>query len=234
MKNHTIQPLFRRSKTNLILAVALATGLVGVVFASSTSNFTQTINAGSLAVDIVDASFDTVGSPSVSMTAETFSFACQQSTGTFGTNTQRIYVQNPDAADNGWRVDLAASAPTNLWDSAGTDYDFNEAGSSGCADDGATTDADAFGGRLTVDPSGASRFVGECASCAVDGDITLGDSESFVETSNNTIDLFSGASASEDIGDWYITGVGVTQDIPAEQAAAADYDINLVLSATAL
>ena len=137
-------------------------------------------------------------------------------------------------ATPGWTLSLAAADPADVWDSAGTDYDFNEAGTGGCVDDGATTDADALGGQMTVDPSGANKSAGQCDSCAADGDITLGDSEAFVETSNNTIDLFSGASGSEDIGDWYITDVDISQMIPGEQPPAADYDINLVLSATAL
>jgi hypothetical protein len=70
------------------------------LFASATSNFAQTINAGTLSVDIVDASYVTVGSPSVTMTAAPFSFACQTATGTFGSGTQQIYVKNPDASDS--------------------------------------------------------------------------------------------------------------------------------------
>lgn len=115
----------------------------GIVLAA-TSNFTQTINAGTLAIDIVDASYVTVGSPSVSMSATTFSFTCltggSASTGTFGTSSQVIYIKNPDAADNGWVVSLAASATTAVWDSAGTDFDFNDPTTSGCGD-GADSDS---------------------------------------------------------------------------------------------
>lgn len=50
------------------------------------------------------------------MTAAPFSFACQTATGTFGSGSQQIYVKNPDGADNGWVVSLAASAPTAIWD----------------------------------------------------------------------------------------------------------------------
>ncbi|KKT44968.1 MAG: hypothetical protein UW34_C0006G0008 [Parcubacteria group bacterium GW2011_GWA2_44_15] len=226
-------------KLNIVLASTLAVlmtgGLSGAtyVLASSTSNFTQTINAGTLAVDIVNGSYVTVGSPTMAMSAATFSFACQTKTGLFGTASEVIYVSNPDAADAGWVVNLAASAPTGVWDSAGTDFDFNEAGSSGCVDDGATTDADAFGGQMTVDPSVATLGVGQCATCVVTN-VSLGGSEAFVETTNNDIDIVTGAAGSDDIGDWTVIGVSISQKIPAEQAAASDYDINLVLSISTL
>ncbi|MCB9806893.1 hypothetical protein H6768_03290 [Candidatus Peribacteria bacterium] len=96
------------------------------------------------------------------MNAATMSFSCQTVTGTFGTSTQQIYIRNPDAADSGWTVSLAASDPTDLWDSAGTDFDFNDSGSSGCADGG---DTDSFAGQMTVDPSVATLATAQCESC---------------------------------------------------------------------
>ncbi len=214
-----------------LLIIALVMVMLGgvAVFASSTSNFTQTINGGTLAVDIVDASYVTVASPTVAMSTATFSFACQTIAGTFGTATEQIYVQNPDAADNGWVVSLAASATTAVWDSAGTDFDFNDPTSSGCTDG---ADADSFGGQMTVDPAAGTLAVGQCASC-VTTNVTKGSSSAFSEGSVDSITVLTGAAASNDIGDWKLTGVSVSQKIPAEQPAAADYDINMVLSIVA-
>lgn len=236
----TVQKITRKllGELNLFLAAVLAIlmaiglGTATYVFASSTSNFTQTINAGSLSTDIVDAAYASVGSPTVAMTAATFSFSCQTATGTFGTATQQIYVSNPDAADGGWTLTVAASATTDVWDSAGTDFDFNEAGSAGCVDDGATTDADGLGGQMTVDPSGGTLAVGNCSSCAVTN-ITKGSSTAFVEGTTNSVTLLTAAAASSDIGDWTLQSVSISQKIPAEQPAATDYDINMVLTATA-
>ena len=199
------------------------------VLAASTSNFTQTINAGTLAVDIVNGSFVTVGSPSVAMGAVTFSFACQTSTGTFVSATEQIYVQNPDAADNGWTVSLAGSAPTAVWDSAGTDYDFNDPTTSGCTDGG---DADSLGGQMTVDPSGGTIAVGNCSSCATTN-ITKGSSNAYNQATVDSITILTGAAGSNDIGDWTLQGVSISQKIPAEQPAASDYDINMTLSIVA-
>lgn len=203
--------------------------VVGVVNAASTSNFTQTINAGTLSVDIVDGSYVTVGSPSVTMGAETFSFSCQSATGTFGSGTQQIYVQNPDAADNGWVVSLAGSAPTTFWDSAGTDYDFNDPTTAGCTDGG---DADSLGGQMTVDASGGTLAAGACSSCNTTS-VTKGSSNAYNQGTVDSITILTGASGSNDIGDWTLQGVSISQTIPAEQPAATDYDINMTLSIVA-
>ncbi len=223
-----------------LMGICLFVGIVGLVsylaasvYADSTStNLTQAINAGTLSIDIVDGSYAVVGSPAVAMGAVTFSFSCQPATGTLGTAGQKIYVTNPDAADSGWTLSIAGSSPTAVWDGAGSDYDFNEAGSSGCIDDGATTDSDGLAGRLTIDASAGTLAVGQCSSCTTSG-ITKGSSTSFVESSVNSITVLSGAAGSNDIGDWTLQGVTLTQDIPAEQPAASDYDISLTLTATA-
>jgi len=218
--------------TALVVLVVSGAGTATYVFASSTSSFTQTINAGSLSTDIVDSGYSTVGSPSVAMSAVTFSFSCQTATGTFGAAEQLIYVSNPDAADGGWTLTVAASATTDAWDSAGTDFDFNDPGTSGCVDDGATTDADALGGQMTVDASGGTLAVGQCASCATT-DVTKGSSTAFVEGTTDSVTLLTAAAGSDDIGDWKLTGVSISQKVPAEQPAAADYDIDMVLTVAA-
>lgn len=222
-------------KYNLVIAIVIALFVIFIasiftyVYASSTSSFTQTINGGSLGIDIVDGSYNTVASPAIAMGAVTFSFVCQTGTGTFGSASEQIYVSNPDAADNGWTVSLAASATTDVWDSAGTDYDFNDAGGSGCTDG---ADTDSLGGQLTVDASGGTLAAGQCSGCTA-SNITKGSSSAYVEGSTDSITILTGAAGSDDIGDWTLQGVSLSQEIPAEQPAAADYDINMTLSVTA-
>ena len=218
----------------LAIAIVMAGGLTGATYilASGTSEFQQTINAGTLSTDIVDGSYASVASPAVAMDAVTFNFSCQTATGSFGTTTEQIYVQNPDAADNGWTLTLAPANTTDFWDSAGTDFDFNDPGSSGCVDDGATTDADNLGGQMTVDPSGATLAVGQCSSCTTTS-ITKGSATAYVEGTTDSATLLAAATASDDIGDWTLQGVSVSQTIPAEQPAASDYTISMVLTVTA-
>lgn len=196
---------------------------------SATTAITQIINAGTLTADIVDAAYAPVASPSFAMSTETFSFACGSSNGTLGTSSQQLYVQNPDAADGGWSLTIAASAPTVLWDSAGTDYDFNDPTSSGCTDG---ADTDSFAGQMTLDASGGTLAVGACSSCTVNN-ITKGSSAAFSEGVLNSVTLLTAASTSDDVGDWTLQGVSVTQTIPPEQPAASDYSISLTITATA-
>jgi hypothetical protein len=222
-----------------LVLVALACILTGPalskVFANNASDFTQTINAGTLATDIRDASRNAVASPSVAMGTKTFSFDClsggSASTGTFGTNTERIYVDNPDAADNGWTLTLAATGgATTLWENTGATktYDFNDSSGSGCTDG---ADADSKGGQMTVDPS-VGTLTADCGTCATTN-ITKGSSNAFVEGTTNNITLLTGAAGSDDVGRWYFTGVSMSQTIPAEQPADSTYDINLTLTVTA-
>jgi hypothetical protein len=195
---------------------------------SATSAFTQTINPGTISVDIVDGSLIAVPAPSVAMESVTFGFTCQAAEGVFGMETQQIYVKNPDAADAGWAVSLAAADPTASWVSAGLDMDFNDPTTSGCSDSG--TDADAYRGQMTVDPSVGTLAVGACLSC-VTTNVTKGSSAAFNEdTAANSITILTGAAGSDDIGDWILTGVAISQTIPPEQPAASDYTISLVLT----
>lgn len=208
------------------LSLVMAFGTSFYAFASSTSNFTQQITAGTLSADIVDDSYVTVGSPSVTMNSTAFSFSCQSATGTFGTNTQRIYVSNPDAADNGWTLTLAGQTTTTVWASSTPYYfDFNDSGGSGCTDG---ADADSYGGQMTVDPSGATVAQGSSAN-GTSGVTAAGSSAAFVEGTTDSVTLMS-SDGTTDIGDWYMTGVSISQSIPAEQAADDDYSINMVLS----
>lgn len=214
---------------SVLLTLVLSLGFVVEVYAASTSNFNQTINPGVLAIDIVDGSYVSVGSPTVAFTPTTFSFTCGSSTATFGTASQQIYVRNPDAADNGWTASLAGSAVTAVWDGAASDYDFNDPTGAGCTDGG---DADSVAGQMTVDASGGTLAVGNCASC-VTTNITKGSSNGFNQGTLDSVTILTAASGSDDIGDWTLQGVSISQTIPAEQGAASDYDINMVLSVVA-
>ncbi len=117
------------TKRELSLVVVLFFLLAGSwAWANNQSQFSQLINAGTLSVDIVDAGGTPVVSPGVTMGAETFDFAAQDATGTFGTSTERIRAYNPTTTE-AWTVNLAGSATTAVWTDGGTEtYDFNENG----------------------------------------------------------------------------------------------------------
>jgi hypothetical protein len=179
------------------------------------------VQATGLSVDIVNASFVTVESPAVTMDPVQFSVVCQTATGTLGTTTQQIYVNNNDDADGGWDVSLAAANVTDLWTSGGNTYDFNDSTDSGCTN-----------GQMTVDPSGLTPTKGQCTSCDADYVTVPGTSAAFVQGTVNSITILSGAAESDDIGDWTLQGVSISQKIPAEKPIGS-YSINMVLTIAA-
>ncbi|MGH7196878.1 MAG: hypothetical protein ACREGJ_03905 [Candidatus Saccharimonadales bacterium] len=223
----------RHKKILLFAAVfLLASVFAGRVWAANNSTFNQTINTGTLATDIQDASHNSVASPSVTMSAKTFSFDClsggSASTGSFGTSGERIYVTNPDAADSGWTLALAAtSGATATWSAGTPTMDFNDAGGSGCTDG---ADTDTKGGQLTVDPS-VGTLTADCASCTT-ANVTKGSSTAYVEGTTNSVTLLNAAALSDDVWRGYLTGVSLSQTIPAEQATGT-YTLNMTLTVTA-
>lgn len=222
-----------------ILASALAALLLVllVTFSASAANtptLNQTINAGTLATDILDASRAAVGSPAAAFTAKTFSFDCQYggtaSTSSLGTNTERVYVMNPNAANNGWVLSIAATGGvTTLWQNGGStqNYDFNDptGANPGCTDGGG--DADSRPGQLSVDPS-VSTINLDCISC-VSTNVSKGSSTAFNQGTTDAVTLLNAAAASDDIWRGYLTGVGMSQTIPAEQTPDS-YSVNMTVT----
>jgi hypothetical protein len=225
-----------------LVAAALVVVVMGggVAYAANNSTFSQVINNGTLSTDIMDASRVTVASPAVGMSAKTFSFDCQAggsaSTGSFGTNTERIYVNNPDGADNGWTLAVAAtSGATGRWANGGATQhiDFNDpTGSTAGCTDGADADSGAgSAGQLSVNPA-AGSLTTDCASCNTTG-VTLGSSSAFSQGTTDSITLINAAAGSNDVWRGYLTGVAASQTIPAETPADS-YTLNLTLTSTAL
>lgn len=226
-------------KTKVLSICLIVTGVAlfsSVAFAASDSDFSQEINIGTLDADIKDDSRVTVASPSVDMTTAGFSFDCQSvgtaSTGIFGTDTERIYVSNGDAADGGWNLTIAATGgDTDSWDNGGAteSFDFNDAAGSGCTDD---TDTDSLAGQMTLDPS-VGTLATDCVSGCTTTGVTKGASDAFDEGITDDITILSAAAGSDDVWRGYITGVDVEQTIPAEQPADT-YTIDLTLTAAIL
>lgn len=217
MKTQKTKELMKIIALAIVIVMPLA---IRNVEAANTPQFNQTINEGTKSVDIVDAGDVPVTSPSVSFSSANFSFSTQDTTGTLGTASQKIRISNPTATAT-WTVNLAASNPTDAWTSGGNTYDFNDG--SGYTDG---ADADSKGGQMVVDPSvGTLSGVSGCATT----NVNKGASDSFVETTMNSIDLVSGAAGAATFCRWDLIGVSLTQKVPAGQAAGS-YSLDMTLT----
>lgn len=198
-----------------VAAFVIALLATSFAYAQSTTNstVTQVINAGVLSTSIRDAGGSVVGSPSFAMTAVAASTSMQTATGTFGSSTQRITVDNPGGANAGWTLALNASTPgTGTWTSGGNTYPYN----------GAT----AALGRLTVNPAAGTLT----ATVGGATGVALGASATF--SASTPVTMITAAAGSADIWNGYVTGIGLSQTIPASQALGT-YTINMTQTVTA-
>jgi hypothetical protein len=198
-----------------VSALMVAALTVPLAYAQSTadSDLTQTINAGTLSTSIRDGSGNVVGSPAFAMTAVAASTLQQTATGTFGSASQRITVDNPGGANNGWTLALNATTPgTGKWTSGGNNYAYNGASASL--------------GQLTVNPAAGTLTAVVGGSTGV----TLGTSSTFASTT--PITLITAASNSADIWNGYVTGIGLSQTIPPAQALGS-YTLDMTQTVTA-
>lgn len=180
---------------------------------------------GSLTASIVAANGTDVTSPAFALSAVTTPFVCSNSTGTFGTTSQRIRISNT-LSSLGWSASIAATGgKTALWSSGTPKYDFNDpAGSpSGCA---AGLDSDTYAGRLSLNPSAGT--ITSQSNCANTG-VSLGGSAAFSENVTDSITLLNGSSSAELGCYWDLTGVGISQYIPADQKSG-NYSLNLTMT----
>jgi hypothetical protein len=168
-----------------------------------------------LTADIVDGSGASVATPSVAMSATTASFSCQTVTGTLGDAAQKIRVNNT-TANGAWTISVAASGSN--WVSGLNTYSYNNPAASGCT-----------GGQLTVQPaSGTITPQSGCNNTAV----TTGSNTAFSSGIVSSITLVSASASAGHNCYWDLTGVGLSQKIPAGQKSGA-YSIGLTLTVVA-
>jgi hypothetical protein len=152
-----------------------------------------------LSVDIVDDLDEIVSSPSVNFSSGTFRWTTQQTIATLGVTVQQIKVSN-FTTNQEWNLSLAATGGSSaVWQSTSDSYKYNGLQSEG---------------RLQVNPTLATITAG--GTCSSTG-LSKQSSAYFVGGSVDSIDLISASTSAETDCDWYITGIGLVQDIPAEQ-----------------
>jgi hypothetical protein len=199
----------------LSVGLLVAAGPVAYAALTADSQLTQTINAGVLSTSIRDGSGAVVASPSFGMGAATVSTSLQTVTGTFGTASQRITVDNPGASATGFTLALAATGGASAtWTDGAKTYPFNGASS-------AT-------GQLSVDPSVGTLT----AAAGTTTGITKGSPSTFSGGGNTPIQLLNAGASSDDVWNGYLTGVGLSQTIPASTPAGS-YTISLTQTVAA-
>lgn len=181
-----------------------------------------------LSVDIVDATGNSVASPSASLAAVNADFTCQLTTGTLGVSAQRIRITNTTVTPT-WTVAVAATdGATAQWTSGTNTYDFNDpSGTPAGCNDGADTDNRP--GQLSLDPSVGT--ITPQSGCATTG-VTRGSNAGFNEGVVNSITLISASSSAQTNCYWDFTDTALSQRIPADQPVGS-YSINLTLTVTA-
>jgi hypothetical protein len=171
-----------------------------------------------LSTDVVDGSGNSVVSPGVTMSSATYQFSCQTVTGTLGTSSQKIRISNNTATPT-WTLSVAATGGSaSKWSVASLQYAFNNPSSSGCGS-----------GQLTINP--ATGELAPQSGCPSTG-LALGSSAAFNSGVLDSISLATANSSAAINCYWDLTGVSLSQKIPAEQMVGA-YSINLTLTVTA-
>lgn len=185
-------------------------------------------NTGSLSVNIVDGSGNSVDFSSAQLSSVSTAFGCEKSTGTLGTTNQRLRVQNTSNTPS-WSMSLAATnGPDALWQSETALYDYNDTAGSpaGCSPG---LDNDAYAGSLGILTNNAT--VTPKSGCSANG-VSLGLAGKFQQGVADAITVMSANSDAATNCYWDITGLGVEQQIPAEQHAGS-YSLSLTLTVVA-
>lgn len=196
----------------LVLVGAAIVPIIASAAPEADSRLTQQITAGVLSTDIRNASGTVIADPAFPMSAVVASTQPQTATGTFGSTTQRVTVDNPGGANGGWTLAWNASTPgTGVWESGANTYSYN---------------GTAATGQLTVDPAAGAL------TAAVGGTagVTLGSSAAFSGTTPVT--LITAAANSADMWNGYVRGIGLSQTIPAGQAVGS-YTLDMTQTVTA-
>lgn len=196
------------------VATSVLFGMSAVVVDAATtydSKLTQAINGSVISTDIRDASNQIVAAPAFAMTAVSASTSQQVATGTFGSASQRISVD--DARGNGasWTLALNAKTPgTGTWVSGANNYKYN---------------GTAAEGQLTVNPVSATIT-------AVTGSATGVTKGTLATFSGSTpITMMSADASAAKIWNGYIIGIGLSQTIPGAQAVGS-YTIDMTQTVT--
>jgi len=188
---------------------------IGQVVAGSSAGATTAAQQGyrvtesaGLNVAFVNGSGDVIPAPTVVFSSVT---AGQSASATLGIPSSKIRVTNSRAIAP-WSLTLAAtSGPGTKWTDGINNMGFDEPS----------------GGKLTVDPSVAT--VAPIGLTCTSAGLTLGSSATFNQGVIDSITLLTAGGSAQTNCVWNLTGVGLSQFVPAGQAAAS-YGLSMTLT----
>jgi len=163
-------------------------------------------SSGVLNLAFVDAGGTPIAAPVADFTSATV--GATSITGTLGTAASKIRITNTRSIAP-WSVTIAATGgPTATWQSGANIVAFNNPG--------ASTALSIAPGSGTITPGGA------CTAT----DLTLGPAATFNQGVVDSITLLTAGGAADINCLWDLTGVGLSQTIPSNQASGA-YSIGM-------
>ena len=211
------------SRLSIVLSILAIVFMPAMAYASLAPTFNQTINPGTLSASINQAGDTTpVTSPTVSFTAQNYSFQCQTSTGTLGDSNDLLNVTNLASGINTWTLAIAATGgSTATWTGTAGSYAYNN--STG-------TPAGCTSGQMTVDPA-TGTITNDCnSSCTANAaTVSLGSSAAFVSGTTNSVTLMSDSAGTAWEG--YATGISLSQTIPP-LTPAGSYSLPMTITLT--
>ena len=216
----------------LILAVAGFSQLKAEAQTQRVVRFKSSINPGALLTDVRDQFGKSILEPILGFGVINNSVKCQNNSNSMsqvlGSDSQRIYVDNPKAAYDGWTLTIAPEDGLNAkWQSQdSSEFDYNDGAEGGCID----SDNDGSAGLMAIDPSNA-KINSDCLECSKNH-ITVGSVEKQSFSEHQSVTLLKANGQADELGSWYMTGIDVEQTIPPGQEGG-NYIIDMVLTATA-
>lgn len=199
----------------VLFAICATSGMMSSgVSADSRPTFNVVIEPGLLAAAVRGQDGGRLESPVIYLNEKTSTY-CSGSikTGMLGTESERLYMENPDATTDGWSLSLAAKQPSPDLDQSIADV--------------VDPCVSATKGAVIIDPTKALLNT-DCLRCSTNN-IAIGSRQNFVDTGVPVTILQSGQK-SEDIGRWYVTGINVE----SYQVDSGISESGLVLTAAAI
>lgn len=169
------------------------------------------VSEGVISVDIVNALGDIVETPKVLMSPISYKFDSQVTSGTLGTNSEKIRLSNPTGVSS-WSVSIAASEGENAqWkDDQGHTINYNTTQTS-----------------MSINPS--SGVITKVDGGEITG-LSLGSQASFSQGNVSSITLFSANENAQSFSQFDLENIIIQQIIPPKQPSG-NYEFNFTITA---